>query len=205
VVAVICGDSPSTSVMDHISRQTGQRFLAGASDQQKLIPATQDLRECESCRGNVITRRQSRPDSLLELFLPETPMQGHPSGELLLAFVDGDLMPPDRPFLKSHVRKCALCHEIVADLKSFRIELIQMPERRYAPEPKALIRRPALITRHPQVRRLRAGRNPGSFSDRLHLERCRGYLKPYLQNYRHPSLHSYHPAKRSYGYRGRLR
>jgi hypothetical protein len=137
------------------------------------------------------------------LSVEKAPMEDHPSAELLLAFVDGDLVPADQPVLKSHLKECSLCHEIVTDLRSFRMELIRMPERRYAPEPKTLLRQPALTPRHPKVRNLRTGRNAGSFSDRLHLERCRGYLKPYRQNYRHPSLHSYRPAKRSYGHRGR--
>jgi hypothetical protein len=200
VVAVICGDLPSASVMDHISTQMG-RFLAGAFDQQKLISSTQDLWDCQSCRETLNANRQTRPDSLLELFLPEIPAEDHPSAELLLAFVDGDLMPADRPFLKNHLKECALCHEIVADLKSFQQELMQMPERRYAPEPRTSVQQRVLTTRHPKVKNLRAGRNPGSLSDRLHPGRCRGYLKPY-RHCRRPSLHSYRPANRSYGLRG---
>jgi hypothetical protein len=191
--------------MDHISAQIGQRSPAKALDRQKQTPATGDLWECESCCANLTASNQTKPNSLLDLFLAEIPAEDHPSAELLLAFVDEELMPADRPFLKSHLNECALCHEIVTDLKSFQKELMQMPERRYAPEPKTLIRQPALTTRHPKVKNLRTGRNPGPLSDRLHPGRCRGYLKPYRQNYRHPSLHSYHPAKRSYGLRGRWR
>jgi len=133
--------------MDHFSTQMGQRFLAKALDHQKLMAATQHLRECQSCRDNIIALRRSRQDSLLEQILPVTLTEEHPSQDLLAAFVDNDLTPPDRGFIENHVAACNICRDVLSDLRAFQDELKQMPAKQHAPVRTSLPRPLSYATR----------------------------------------------------------
>jgi hypothetical protein len=56
-----------------------------------------------------------------------------PSADSLGAYLDGDLSGPDKADLDEHLRTCALCRKALADLRSFREELLQSPAQEYAP------------------------------------------------------------------------
>ena len=124
--------------MEHFSTQMGQRFLARALDQQKLIAATQHVRECQSCRENVTALRRNRPDSLLEQILPRTLIEEHCSQDLLAAFVDNDLTPTDRGLIENHVAECTICRDVLSDLRAFQDELKQMPVKQHSPVQKSV-------------------------------------------------------------------
>src|ERR1700741_1784576 len=63
--------------------------------------------------------------------------EGHPSADSLGAYLDEDLSGPDKADLEEHLRTCELCQKALADLKSFREELLQSPAQEYAPLAKA--------------------------------------------------------------------
>jgi Putative zinc-finger len=127
---------PLASLMDHFSTQMRQRLLDRALKRREIAAAIQHLRECESCREDLIALRQSRSDSLLEQVLPETPIEDHPSEDLLAAFVDNDLTAEDRAFVEDHVAECDVCGKVLSDLHFFRSELQRMASKQYEPAPQ---------------------------------------------------------------------
>jgi predicted anti-sigma-YlaC factor YlaD len=119
--------------MDHLSTQMQRRLLGRALKRREMVAATQHLRECESCREDLIALRQRGPGSLLEQILPETRIGDHPSEDLLAAFVDNDIASEDHAFVEDHIAGCDVCGEALSDLNFFRSELQQMPSKQYLP------------------------------------------------------------------------
>jgi hypothetical protein len=126
--------------MDHFSTQMQKRLLDRALKRPELAAATEHLRECESCREDLIALRRSRPDSLSEQILPGTRIEDHPSEDLLAAFVDNDLPAEDRALVEGHIAGCDVCGEALSDLHLFRSELQRMPSKQYLPGPGVAMR-----------------------------------------------------------------
>jgi Putative zinc-finger len=119
--------------MDHLSTQLQHRFLARLLSPEETLDVIKHLRECDSCREKLSALRSSKPGSVAEAILPETPAEDHPSADSLGAYLDNDLSHPDKTDLEAHLRTCEACQRALADLKSFREELLQSPAQEYAP------------------------------------------------------------------------
>ena len=126
--------------MDHLSSQLQHRFLARLLSPEETLEVIKHLRECDSCREKLSALRSNKPGSVADTILPETPADDHPSGDSLGAYLDEDLSHPDKMDLEEHLRTCELCQKALADLKSFREELLQSPTQKYVPA--AAISRP---------------------------------------------------------------
>ncbi|MBV9878073.1 MAG: zf-HC2 domain-containing protein [Verrucomicrobia bacterium] len=122
--------------MDHLSLQLQHRFLARLLSPEETLEVIKHLRECDVCRGKVSALRSNKPGSVADAILPEIPAAGHPSADSLGAHLDEDLSEPDEADLEEHLRTCELCQKALADLKSFREELLQSPAQEYAPVAK---------------------------------------------------------------------
>ena len=119
--------------MDHLSLQLQHRFLARLLSPEETLEVIKHLRECDVCRGKLSALRSNKPGSVADAILPEMPGEGHPSADSLGAYLDEDLSRPDKADLEEHLRTCDLCQNALADLKSFREELLQSPAQEYAP------------------------------------------------------------------------
>jgi anti-sigma factor RsiW len=123
--------------MDHLSTQLQHRFLARLLSPEETLDVIKHLRECDACREKLSALRSIKPGSVADNILPETPAEDHPSADSLGAYLDDDLSHPDKTDLEGHLRTCQLCQRALADLKSFREELLQWPAQEYAPVAKA--------------------------------------------------------------------
>ena len=119
--------------MTHLSPQIQHRFLARLLSPEETLDVVKHLRECDACREMLLALRSDKPGSLLDTILPEVSDEEHPSADSLGAYLDGDLSGPDKADLDEHLRTCALCRKALADLRSFREELLQSPAQEYAP------------------------------------------------------------------------
>jgi hypothetical protein len=117
----------------HLSPQLQHRFLARLLSPKETLEVIKHLRECDACREKLSALRSNKPSSVADAILPETPIEEHPSADSLGAYLDDDLGHPDKVDLEEHLRTCQLCQEALADLKSFRLELLQSPPQEYAP------------------------------------------------------------------------
>lgn len=122
--------------MDHLSLQLQHRFLARLLSPEETLEVIKHLRECDVCWGKLSALRSNKPGSVADAILPEIPVEGHPSADSLGAYLDEDLSGPDKADLEDHFRTCELCQKALADLKSFREELLQSPAHEYAPVAK---------------------------------------------------------------------
>jgi len=122
--------------MDHLSLQLQHRFLARLLSPEETLEVIRHLRECDVCREKLSALRSNKPGSVADTILPEIPAEGHPSADSLGAYLDEDLSRPDKSDLEEHLRTCELCQKALADLKSFREELLQSPAQEYAPVAK---------------------------------------------------------------------
>jgi Putative zinc-finger len=122
--------------MDHLSLQLQHRFLARLLSPEETLEVIRHLRECDVCREKLSALRSNKPGSVADTILPEIPAEGHPSADSLGAYLDEDLSRPDKADLEEHLRTCELCQKALADLKSFREELLQSPAQEYAPVAK---------------------------------------------------------------------
>lgn len=122
--------------MDHLSLQLQHRFLARLLSPEETLEVIRHLRECDVCREKLSALRSNKPGSVVDTILPEIPVEGHPSADSLGAYLDEDLSRPDKADLEEHLRTCELCQKALADLKSFREELLQSPAQEYAPVAK---------------------------------------------------------------------
>jgi hypothetical protein len=123
--------------MDHLSLQLQHRFLARLLSPEETLEVIKHLRECDVCREKLSALRSNRPGSVADTILPEMPAGGHPSADSLGAYLDEDLSRPDTTDLEEHLHTCELCQKALADLRSFREELLQSPAQEYAPVAKA--------------------------------------------------------------------
>src|ERR1700739_383877 len=123
--------------MDHLSTQLQHRFLARLLSPEETLDVIKHLRECDACREKLSALRSIKPGSVADNILPETPAEDHPSADSLGAYLDDALSHPDKTDLEGHLRTCELCQKALADLKSFREELLQSPAQEYAPVAKA--------------------------------------------------------------------
>ena len=119
--------------MDHLSPQLQHRFLARLLSPEETLGVIRHLRECDACREKLSALRSNKPGSLADTILPETLAEDHPSADSLGAYLDDGLSRPDKADLEEHLRTCQLCQTALADLKSFREELVQSPAQEYAP------------------------------------------------------------------------
>jgi Putative zinc-finger len=119
--------------MDHLSTQLQHRFLARLLSPEETLEVIKHLRECDACREKLSALRAIKPGSVADAILPETPLEDHPSADSLGAYLDNDLSRPDKTDLEAHLRTCDLCQGALADLKSFREELLQSPAQEHAP------------------------------------------------------------------------
>jgi anti-sigma factor RsiW len=122
--------------MDHLSPQLQHRFLARLLSPEETLEVIKHLRECDVCREKLSALRSNKPGSVADTILPETPAEDHPSADSLGAYLDDDLSRPDKADLEEHLRSCEICRKALADLKSFREELLQWPAHEYAPVAK---------------------------------------------------------------------
>jgi hypothetical protein len=120
-------------IIAHLSPQLQHRFLARLLSPEETLEVIKHLRECAACREKLSALRSNKPSSVADAILPETPIEEHPSADSLGAYLDDDLGHPDKVDLEEHLRTCQLCQEALADLKSFRVELLQSPPQEYAP------------------------------------------------------------------------
>jgi hypothetical protein len=123
--------------MDHLSSQLQHRFLARLLSPEETLEVIRHLRECDVCREKLSALRLNKPASVADAILPETPAEDHPSADSLGAYLDDDLSRPDKADLEEHLRTCEICQKALADLKSFREELLQSPAHEYAPVAKS--------------------------------------------------------------------
>ena len=77
--------------MDHISEQLQHRFLARLLSPEETLDVIKHLRECDACREQLSALRTTKPGSLVDAVLPETPNEEHPSADTLGAYLDDDL------------------------------------------------------------------------------------------------------------------
>ena len=119
--------------MDHLSTQLQHRFLARLLSPEETLDVIKHLRECDACREKLSALRSIKPGSVADTILPERPAEDHPSADSLGAYLDNDLSHPDKTDLEAHLSTCELCQRALADLKSFREELLQSPAQEYAP------------------------------------------------------------------------
>jgi hypothetical protein len=119
--------------MDHLSTQLQRRFLARLLSPEETLDVIKHLRECDSCREKLSALRSIKPGSVADTILPATPAEDHPSADSLGAYLDNDLSHPDKTDLEAHLRTCEVCQSALADLKSFREELLKSPAQEYAP------------------------------------------------------------------------
>lgn len=119
--------------MAHLSPQLQHRFLARLLSPEETLAVVRHLRECDSCREKLLALRSDKPSSLLDTVLPDVSDEEHPSGDSLGAYLDDDLTHSDKADLEEHLRTCELCQKALADLRSFREELLQFPVQEYAP------------------------------------------------------------------------
>lgn len=122
--------------MEHLSLQLQHRFLARLLSPEETLEVIKHLRECDVCREKLSALRSNKPGSVADTILPEMPVESHPSADSLGAYLDEDLSHPDKTNLQEHLRTCELCQKALADLKSFREELLQSPAQEYAPVAK---------------------------------------------------------------------
>jgi len=122
--------------MDHLSLQLQHRFLARLLSPEETLEVIKHLRECDVCREKLSALRSNKAGSVADIILPETPAEDHPSADSLGAYLDNDLSHQDKADLEEHLRACELCQKALADLKSFREELLQSPAQEYAPVTK---------------------------------------------------------------------
>jgi hypothetical protein len=117
--------------MAHLSPQLQHRFLARLLTPEETLAVIQHLRECDACRESLSVLRSNKPGSLLDTILPEIPAEEHPSADALAAYLDDDQHRLDKTDVEEHLRTCELCQGALADLRSFREELLQAPRREY--------------------------------------------------------------------------
>jgi anti-sigma factor RsiW len=117
--------------MDHISEQLQHRFLARLLSPEETLNVIKHLRECDACREKLLALRSTKSASLADAILSETPNEEHPSADTLGAYLDDDLIHSDKVDVEAHLGTCELCQRALADLKSFRQELLQSPRREY--------------------------------------------------------------------------
>ena len=122
--------------MDHLSLQLQHRFLARLLSPEETLEVIKHLRECDVCREKLSALRSNKAGSVADTILPETPPENHPSADSLGAYLDNVLSHRDKADLEEHLRACELCQKALADLKSFREELLQSPAQEYAPVAK---------------------------------------------------------------------
>ena len=118
--------------MAHLSPQLQHRFLARLLSPEETLDVVRHLRECDACREELLALRSDKPSSVLDTILPDISDEEHPSADTLGAYLDGALSGPDKADLDEHLRTCQLCREALADLRSFRDELLQSPAQEYA-------------------------------------------------------------------------
>jgi anti-sigma factor RsiW len=117
----------------HLSPQLQHRFLARLLSPEETLEVIKHLRECDACREKLAALRSNKPSSVADAILPETPIDEHPSADSMGAYLDDELGRSDKTDLEEHLRTCQHCQEALADLKSFRLELLQSPPQEYAP------------------------------------------------------------------------
>jgi anti-sigma factor RsiW len=117
--------------MDHLSEQLQHRFLARLLSPAETLNIIKHLRECDACREKLLAVRSTKPASLVDAILSETPNEEHPSVDTLGAYLDDDLTHSDKVDVEAHLGICEVCQRALADLKSFRQELLQIPHREY--------------------------------------------------------------------------
>ena len=122
--------------MDHLSLQLQHRFLARLLSPEETLEVIKHLRECDVCREKLSALRSNKAGSVADVILPEPPAENHPSADSIGAYLDNDLSHQDKADLEEHLRACELCQKALADLKSFREELLQSPAQEYAPVAK---------------------------------------------------------------------
>jgi anti-sigma factor RsiW len=119
--------------MAHLSQQIQHRFLARLLSPEETLDVVKHLRECDACREALLALRSGKSGSLVDAILPEVSDEEHPSADALGAYLDGDLSGPDKADLHEHLRNCGPCQKTLADLRSFREELLQSPAQEYVP------------------------------------------------------------------------
>jgi anti-sigma factor RsiW len=117
--------------MDHLSEQLQHRFLDRLLSPAETLNVIKHLRECDACREKLLAVRSTKPASLVDAILSETPNEEHPSVDTLGAYLDDDLTHSDKVDVEAHLGICEVCQRALADLKSFRQELLQIPHREY--------------------------------------------------------------------------
>jgi Putative zinc-finger len=125
-------------IMAHLSPQLQHRFLARLLSPEETLEVIKHIRECDACREKLSALRSNKPSSVADAILPEMPIEEHPSADSLAAYLDDDLGRPDKADLEQHLRTCQPCQAALADLKSFRVELLQLPPQEYAPVAKPI-------------------------------------------------------------------
>jgi anti-sigma factor RsiW len=117
--------------MDHLSEQLQHRFVARLLSPEETLNVIKHLRECDACREKMLAVRSTKSASLVDAILSETPNEEHPSADKLGAYLDDDLIHSYKVDVETHLGTCELCQRALADLKSFRQELLQTPGREY--------------------------------------------------------------------------
>jgi anti-sigma factor RsiW len=115
----------------HLSPQLQHRFLARLLSPEETLDVIKHLRECDACREKLLVLRSNKPGSLVDIILLEMPEEKHPSSDSLGAYLDDDLARPDQADVEEHLQTCQACRKTLADLRIFREELLQMPQREY--------------------------------------------------------------------------
>jgi hypothetical protein len=119
--------------MAHLSLQLQHRFLARLLSPEETLEVIKHLRECATCREALSALRSNKSGSVVDTILPDAPVDEHPSPDALGAYLDHDLSHPDKADLEEHLQTCEVCRDALADLTSFRKELLQSPAQEYVP------------------------------------------------------------------------
>jgi hypothetical protein len=119
--------------MAHLTEQLRRGLLARSLSPAETIAAVEHIRSCDLCRQDLIALRSNKRGSVADQILPLAPSEQHPADDLLAAYVDNDLEPPQKAYIEGHLKGCNLCPEIITDLTNFKAELEQLPAKKYAP------------------------------------------------------------------------
>jgi hypothetical protein len=119
--------------MAHLTEQLRRGLLARSLSPTESLAAVEHIRSCDLCRHDLIALRSNKRGSVADQILPVGPSEQHPSDDLLAAYVDNNLEPLQKADIEGHLGRCNLCSEIITDLTNFKIELEQMPAKKYAP------------------------------------------------------------------------
>lgn len=119
--------------MAHLTEQLRRGLLARSLSPTESIAAVEHIRSCDLCRQDLIALRSNKRGSVADQILPLAPSEQHPSDDLLAAYVDNDLEPPQKAYIEGHLKGCNFCPEIITDLTNFKAELEQLPAKKYAP------------------------------------------------------------------------